>query len=89
MPRALVMAERVVLQSVRTDFLKATTARRDSAAAVGANYWMFEHSEAQGTFLEFIEAGSSDALVAAVAALNATGADFPQTAPVWREVKGV
>ena len=86
MPRMLVMAERDVLQSARTNYLNAMTARREGAAAVGANFWAFEKSDATGCFLEFVEAGNPDALYAAIAAVSAHGVQFPQMAPVWREV---
>jgi hypothetical protein len=89
MARVLVMAEHVVSNSARTDYFNAIAARRVKAAAAGANFWVFEHSGTAGTFLEFLEAGSTDVLMAAIAEVRATGADFPHMAPVWREVTGV
>jgi hypothetical protein len=89
MARVLVMAEHTVDRAACPSYREAMTARRECAAAVGANFWAFEHSDVDGHFLEFLEAGSTEALMAAVAELRATGAGFPQLAPVWREVGGV
>ncbi len=88
MPRLLVVAESVIEQSVRISYLQAMTARRERAAAVGANFWAFEQSDAPGKFLEFVEAGNNETLLAAVAAVQSTGAGSFQMAPVWREVGG-
>lgn len=60
------MSERVVSQSERASYLHALAVRRESAAAASANFWVFEDANDSGRFLEFVEAGSQDALARAI-----------------------
>ncbi len=80
MSRMLSMAERQVAVAERKAYLAALPGRRAAAAAVHANFWVFEHATEHGRYVEFTEAASEDALVAA------HGHNAP--AARWREVQG-
>ena len=88
MPRVLVMTERFVSASDRTGYVTALALRKQHAAAGGANFWVFEKTENPESFLEFVEAGSSEALSAAMISLNREQTQTLSSAPVWREVTG-
>lgn len=96
MSRCLVMAERVVTQADRASYLESLAVRRESAAAASAHFWVFEDVKKPGRFLEFIEAGSEDALARAIeAAVDHTSRasvtpPLPCTASqvVWKELAG-
>lgn len=88
MPRVLVMAERTVGDSARTGYLASLAHRRTRAADAHANFWVFEQAGKAGAFLEFVEAGSVDALTAAIAAVRTSDASERPIAPVWQEVTG-
>ena len=66
MPRCLVMSERVVTESDRASYLESLAARRESAAAASAHFWIFEDADLRGRFLEFVEAASRDAILAVI-----------------------
>ncbi len=80
MPRVLAMAERRVESTEREAYLAALVARREAAAAVHAHFWVFEHANEAGRFVEFTEAASDESIAAA------HGSDVP--AERWREVQG-
>ncbi|MEP6763902.1 MAG: hypothetical protein ABJB66_06305 [Gemmatimonadaceae bacterium] len=82
------MSERTVNSSDRTGYVDALTARTQSAKAVGANFWVFERTDNAETFLEFIEAGSTEALSSAIERTSSTQLQTHLFAPVWREVSG-
>ena len=86
MPRLLVMSERAVTEVERAAYLQTLAVRRERAAAASANFWVFEQSEGRGRFLEFVEAGSADALAAAIAAVVEDREGEIQMSVVWREV---
>lgn len=70
MPRCLVMVERDVSQSERTGYLQSLAVRRESAAAASAHFWVFADAKSPGHFLEFVEAGSKEALALAIEAVG-------------------
>ena len=65
MPRTLLVQERLVPEAERAAYLAAMGARRARAAALQAHAWVFEHVSESGRFIEFLEAGSAEALTAA------------------------
>ncbi len=80
MSRVLSMAERRVDATEREAYLATLTTRRAAAAAAQAHFWVFEHADDGGRFVEFTEAASDGAIVAA------RGHDAPVA--LWREVQG-
>jgi len=80
MTRVLAMQERVVASAEREAYLASLASRRAHAAAVPAHFWVFEHANESGRFVEFTEAASVDAIAAAH-----EGGQMPG---VWREVQG-
>ena len=89
MSRVLVMTERTLSVSDRTSYVARLTDLRQKATAVGANFWVFEKDNAPESFLEFVEAGSVQSLVAALASMSDVQHQPHSLAPVWREVTGV
>lgn len=87
MPRVLVMSVRVIHRLDRAGYLSTLVARRERAAAASANFWVFEQQECEGRFLEFIEAGSGEALAMAIEHI----AEFDESVipDVWKEVGGL
>jgi hypothetical protein len=73
--------ERRVSTDERAAYLAGLAPRRLEAAAVRAHFWVFEHHEEPGRFVEFTEAGS----VAEIASVH----DGEVPAPYWREVQGI
>ena len=88
MPRVLVMSERTVGSADRTSYVHALAARKESAGAVGANFWVFERADNSEVFLEFVEAGSTEALTSAISSTRSSQFQTSSHAPVWREVSG-
>lgn len=80
MPRVLSMTERRVGPAEREAYLATLVDRRAVAAAANAHFWVFEHADDGGRFVEFTEAASDGAIVAA------HGPDAPGA--LWREVQG-
>lgn len=80
MARVLTMCERQVSTTERAAYLESLTLRRAAAAAAHVHFWVFEHSDEPGRFVEFTEAGAVDDIAAAH--------DGELPAPVWREVQG-
>ena len=80
MARVLTMVERRVPADGRAAYLRDVDTRRHAAAAARVHFWVFEHDDEPGRFVEFTEAGSADD----VAALH----DGALPAPLWREVQG-
>ena len=73
------MIERRVPPSERGAFLTALSARRDAAQSYRAHFWVFEHAEDAGRFVEFTEAADEASVTAAhVGDLSAS---------LWREVQ--
>ncbi len=89
MPRLLVMTERTVTEVERAAYLQTLAVRRERAGAASANFWVFECQSQRGRFLEFVEAGSAEALDVAVAAVVEDTESERQMSVVWREVKGI
>lgn len=84
MARMLAVAERRIDAAARTDYLTSIGARRQSAAATGVHFWVFEHADESGRFIEFVE-GASEHDVRSVA----EGDDVMRAAlSIWREVQG-
>ncbi len=79
MPRVLTMHERRIDDSEREGYFAALQTRRDTAKAAHAHFWVFEHGVEHGRFVEFLEAGDTQSLVAAHAAHT--------TVELWREVE--
>lgn len=96
MPRCLVMSERTVSEAERENYLQSLAVRRKHAAAASVHFWVFEDDSTRGRFMEFVEAGSHEALRNAVGILEVHGATSatPQslspecTAVIWKEVSG-
>ena len=84
MPRLLTFAETRVDAAARAEYLARVAARRVTAASVGANFWVFEHVEEHGRFVEFTE-GESEASVRTV---NAGPDHETASLALWREVRG-
>lgn len=80
MARALTIVERRVSDAERAEYLAALPVRKARAAAVPAHFWVFEHADERGRFVEFTEAAGDEQ----IAALH--GHDMP--ADIWREVQG-
>jgi hypothetical protein len=59
------MQERVVPDAERPAYLAAMADRRARAAELQVHAWVFEHARDSGRFVEFLEAGSVEALTAA------------------------
>jgi hypothetical protein len=84
MPRLLTFAEQQVAAATRAEYLAGVAARRLVAASAGANFWVFEHVDQQGRFVEFTEGGSE----AAVRAVNGEPDHGTASLALWREVRG-
>lgn len=78
--RVLTMVERRVSANDRADFLSTVAARRHAAQGAHAHFWVFEHLDEPGRFVEFTEAADATA----VASVH----DGALPAPLWREVLG-
>lgn len=88
MSRVLVMSERTVRTSDRASYVSTLDARKQSAGAVGANFWVFERADNSEKFLEFVEAGSTAALTSAIDRTSSSQFQTLSHTPVWREVSG-
>jgi hypothetical protein len=80
----LAVAERRVDAAAIADYLTAVPARRNAAASFGVHFWVFEHTEDRGRFIEFVE-GASEGDVRAAAAGSELSVD---SLTLWREVQG-
>jgi hypothetical protein len=80
MARTLTIVERRVSDDERAGYLAALSERRQRAATVAANFWVFEHAAERGRFVEFTEGAGEEP----IAALHRN--DMP--ADLWREVQG-
>jgi len=80
MARTLTIVERRVSDEERADYLAALSRRKQRAVAVPAHFWVFEHADDRGRFVEFTEAAGEEQ----IAALHER--DMP--ADIWREVQG-
>ena len=80
MARALTMVERRVSAADRETYLDSLESRRVSAEQLRLHFWVFEHADESGRFVEFTE-GASEHDVA-----NAQHGALP--APLWRQVYG-
>ena len=84
MPRALTIQRSVIPAADRTRQLGRLRAKRDHYRAKQCRYWVFEEASVPGAFLEFVEADSGDALLAA----HASAPDAPIDATrVYLEVE--
>ncbi len=80
MARMLTIVERRVATAERDAYLAALEPRRRAAAAINAHFWIFEHADEVGHFVEFTEGADANAI--------ASVHDGELPAPVWREVQG-
>jgi len=76
----LAFVERRIALGEREAYLEGVNARRQVASAARAHFWVFEHDDEPGRFVEFTEAGSATDV--------ATVHDGVLPAPLWREVPG-
>ena len=84
MTRLLAVTEHRVEAAVRADYLVAVGARQRAAASSGVHFWIFEHTDESGRFIEFVEGASEFAVRTA-----ATDDNSPERSPsLWREVLG-
>lgn len=89
MPRLLVMVERAVTELQRAAYLQTLAVRCERAAAASANFWVFEQQGQRGRFLEFVEAGSAEALESAISAVSEPADGQLRWSAVWREAGGL
>ncbi len=75
----LAMIERRVPSEQRSAYLAALATTRAAASAAHSHFWVFEHEQEPGRFVEFTEAADA-------ASIAATHGDGPP-APLWREVQ--
>ena len=80
MPRALTIVERRVSDAERAEYLAALSPRKQRAAEVPAHFWVFEHADERGRFVEFSEADGDEQ----IASLH----EPDVSPPIWREVQG-
>jgi hypothetical protein len=80
MARVLTIVERRVPATERESYFAALESRRRSAAARRAHFWIFEHADEAGRFVEFTEGADAND----IAAVH----DGELPAPLWREVQG-
>ena len=80
MARALMMVERLVSAAEREAYLRDLAKRGSAAKHVRLHFWVFEHADESGRFVEFTEGASE------VAIASAHTDALP--APLWREVYG-
>ena len=78
--RVLSMVERQVKAEQRSDYLSSLGATRAAATAAHAHFWVFEHEQEPGRFMEFTEAADAGQVA------STHGGTVP--APLWREVQG-
>ena len=83
MARMLSFAERHVDEASRTDYLTSVGARQRAAASAGVHFWVFEHAEQSGRFIEFVE-GASEHDVRSAAVGNHL---LNPPVMIWREVQ--
>lgn len=88
MPRALAIQRLVVPARDRARYLEGLARRKAIFRREGCNFWVFEEAEIIGAFVEFAEAGSAEALAAALAAAAETDAGPKEGArlPIYIEV---
>jgi len=84
MARMLAFAERHIDEASRTDYLTSVGARQRSAASSGVHFWVFEHADEGGRFIEFVEGASEQDVRSAAAGNNLLNPPVE----VWREVQG-
>lgn len=77
--RTLLVTERRVAPESRARHVELLAARRAQCAAVGAQFWAFEHATEPGRYLEFVETRQGDVLDAL--ALDESGSTR------WRSVE--
>ncbi|MBP6774316.1 MAG: hypothetical protein KA154_15070 [Gemmatimonadaceae bacterium] len=80
MSRVLTIVERHVPDAGRAAYLTGVESRRQQAAANHAHFWVFEHDDEPGRFVEFTEGGAASD----IAAVH----DGVLPAPLWRAVQG-
>jgi hypothetical protein len=80
MARVLTIVERRVPATEREAYFAALDSRRRAAAERHAHFWIFEHSDEAGRFVEFTEGADAND----IAAVH----DGELPAPFWREVQG-
>jgi hypothetical protein len=80
MTRSLTIVERTVPAADRAAYLISLATRRAAAARVDAHFWVFEHSDEPGRYVEFTEGAGANEI--------ATVHDGELPAPLWREVQG-
>ena len=78
--RVLAFVERRVSPLERAAYLASVDARRRIASAARGHFWVFEHEDEPGRFVEFTEAADATDV--------ATVHDGVLPAPLWREVRG-
>ncbi len=78
MARALTMVERRVPAGERMQYLQQLAERRVAAEHARVHFWVFEHEDESGRFVEFTEGASATDIAAAH--------DGELPAPLWREV---
>jgi hypothetical protein len=80
MARTLTIVERRVSDAERAAYLAALSLRKQRAAAVPAHFWVFEHADERGRFVEFTEAAGEPQ----IAALH----EHDMPGDIWHEVQG-
>ena len=78
MSRHLAILERRVPEGQRASFLELAKVRRESAEAQSAKYWVYQHTDDNERYIEFVE-GADATLVMRLAGVNGE--------TIWRQVE--
>ena len=74
------MVERRVSAAERDAYLRDLEERRSAANHIRLHFWVFEHADESGRFVEFTEGACEDDI--------ASAHSHALPAPLWREVYG-
>lgn len=80
MARVLTMVERWVSSNERDAYLATVAQRARAAAADHAHFWVFEHTDESGHFVEFTEGADANSIAAV------HHGEMP--GPLWRAIEG-
>ena len=66
MPRALSIRTLQVADGARAEYLARAVERRATHSDTACNFWIFESDLQRGSFMEFVEGASADAVRASI-----------------------
>ncbi|MEO7522005.1 MAG: hypothetical protein ABIW79_09330 [Gemmatimonas sp.] len=84
MARLLAVTEHRVEGAVRAEYLVAVGERQRAAETSGVHFWIFEHTDERGRFIEFVEGASESAVRSAAGSVHSSEPSLS----LWREVQG-